>query len=419
MSEVMAQPKVPKLRFPEFADTGRESIIQRHKFDDIFAFSTGKNIKQAEASPEFETPCVRYGELYHIYGEVIREVVNKTNVPREDLHFSSGDEILIPSAGEDPMDIGAASALMSPGVAIGRTINILRPQTQGVYSVGFAAYYINSVLRRKISTLARGSSISNVYNSDLKTLHLNAPSLPEQEKIAKLFGTVDQRIRFLESKRESLAIFKKGVLQRLFSRELRFMRDDGSPFPDWQEKRLSEVLDERGERSTGAERVHSVSVHKGVIDQIEHLGRSFAAASTDHYGLVKAGDVVYTKSPTGDFPFGIVKQNRLAENVIVSPLYGIFTPETYALGYILNDHFLSVQNIHNYLHQLVQKGAKNTINITNAGFLEGRLTLPIDPQEQKKIAEFLYKLDTKIDAVASQVNAMRCFKKGLLQQMFV
>lgn len=106
-------------------------------------------------------------------------------------------------------------------------------------------------------------------------------------------------------------------------------------------------------------------------------------------------------------------------NVIVSPLYGVFSPETYALGYILNDHFLSVVNTHNYLHQLVQKGAKNTINITNQRFLQGKMKLPVDAEEQRMIADAISTLDTKNDAVIRQISAIQAFKKALLQQMFI
>lgn len=103
-----------------------------NKFDEIFLFSIGKNIKQNEASPDFEIPCVRYGELYHMYDEVINEVINKTNLDKSELLFSEGNEILLPSAGEDPMDI--ASALTIKNVAIGRTINILKPLKATVLS---------------------------------------------------------------------------------------------------------------------------------------------------------------------------------------------------------------------------------------------------------------------------------------------
>ena len=148
----------PKLRFPEF--TNNEEI-KNYSFNDLFSFSTGKNIKQNEASPEFDLPCVRYGELYHMYNEVIKVVINSTNLPASELVFSEGNEILLPSAGEDPLDIGSASALTLPNVAIGRTINILRPLKKDVYSQLFASYYINHRLRKKISSLAKGVSISN------------------------------------------------------------------------------------------------------------------------------------------------------------------------------------------------------------------------------------------------------------------
>ncbi|MFN0200192.1 MAG: restriction endonuclease subunit S, partial [Bacteroidia bacterium] len=200
------QKNTPALRFPSFTE---EWV--RKKFNDIFIFSIGKNIKQNEASTEFKTPCVRYGELYHMYNEVIYEVINKTNLDKSDLLFSEGNEILLPSAGEDPMDIGSASALTIKDVAIGRTINVLRPLKTNTYSQIYVAYYINHKLKKDIATLAKGVSISNVYNSDLKTLEINLPSLPEQQKIAAFFTAIDQKISALKQKRSLLAQYKKGL----------------------------------------------------------------------------------------------------------------------------------------------------------------------------------------------------------------
>src|SRR4051794_11667726 len=75
--------------------------------------------------------------------------------------------------------------------------------------------------------------------------------------------------------------------------------------PGWTETKLADVLTEHGLKNDGNSKVHSVSVHKGIVDQLEHLGRSYAAADASNYNLVKPHDIVYTKSPTGDFPFGI------------------------------------------------------------------------------------------------------------------
>lgn len=407
---------VPKLRFKEFR---ANNAYQKHLFKDIFLFSIGKNIKQNEASPEFETPCVRYGELYHMYGEVISKVFNKTNLDRSELIFSQGDEILLPSAGEDPLDIGSASALTIENVAIGRTINILKPIKVEVYSHIYVAYYINQKLRKKISTLAKGVSISNVYNSDLKKLEILLPNLPEQQKIASFLSSIDSKIQQLTKKKELLEQYKKGVMQKIFRQEIRFKDENRKSLAKWEERKMSDILFEHKQKSSGEEEVYSVSVHKGLINQIEHLGRSYAADNTSNYNLVKPNDIIYTKSPTGDFPYGIIKQSFVNKNVIVSPLYGVFTPETPELGYMLNVYFESVINVYNYLHPIIQKGAKNTINITNETFLSRKLKLPVSKEEQKKIGLFLKEIDKKINYVKEQIDKTREFKKGLLQQMFV
>ncbi|MCE7612201.1 restriction endonuclease subunit S [Vibrio fluvialis] len=205
----------PTLRFK--ADDGSEfPDWEEKKLDDICSFTSGKNIKQSEASPDFSTPCVRYGELYHMYGEVITTVVNRTNLEPSELTFSKGNEILLPSAGEDPLDIGAASALTLKDVAIGRTINVLRPKTKDSYCHIYVSYYINNKLKKKISTLARGASISNVYNSDLKGLSILLPSLEEQQVVKSFLFAIEEKINLTNSELEKAKEWKKGLLQQMF-----------------------------------------------------------------------------------------------------------------------------------------------------------------------------------------------------------
>ena len=83
----------------------------------------------------------------------------------------------------------------------------------------------------------------------------------------------------------------------------------------WQKTELSKVLQERNEKNIDGYVVCSVSVSQGVVNQIEYLGRSFAAKETTHYNVVKYGDIIYTKSPTGDFPYGIVKRSCIKKSV--------------------------------------------------------------------------------------------------------
>ncbi|NOZ72982.1 MAG: restriction endonuclease subunit S, partial [Chloroflexi bacterium] len=104
--------------------------------------------------------------------------------------------------------------------------------------------------------------------------------------------------------------------------------------------------------------------------------------------------------------------------VIVSPLYGVFIPDNYALGTILDAFFESPQRTNMYLEPLTQKGAKNTINITNTRFLEGYISLPRERKEQQKIADCLSSLDQVIELEAKRLEALKAHKKGLLQQLF-
>ena len=108
--------------------------------------------------------------------------------------------------------------------------------------------------------------------------------------------------------------YKRGLVFALFKPDNRFKIEMVSV------PMTALLMEYRRQKSEGL-RVCSVAVNKGTVDQVEHLGRSFSAADTSHYGRVKPGDIVYTKSPTGNFPFGIVKQSKMNEEVAVSPLY--------------------------------------------------------------------------------------------------
>ena len=76
-------------------------------------------------------------------------------------------------------------------------------------------------------------------------------------------------------------------------------------------------------------------------------------------------------------------------------------------------------NTRNYLHPIVQKGAKNTMNITNKVFLSKTLYLPSDLEEQKKISNFIDIINQKSEKINKDLLNMKQFKKGLLQKMFV
>jgi type I restriction enzyme, S subunit len=409
--------QTPKLRFPEFPDSGNKSY-KKQSFKDIFLFSTGKNIKQNEASPEFETPCVRYGELYHMYNEVIAEVINKTNLDKSELLFSDGDEILLPSAGEDPLDIGSASALTVANVAIGRTINVLKPQKVNIYHQIFVAYYINQKLRKKISTLAKGSSISNVYNSDLKTLEITLPSFLEQTKIANFLTAIDEKIQALKQKKTLLEQYKKGIMQQIFSQELRFKNDDGSDFDDWEEKSLGEIS----------------NIKRGASPRPISDKKWFSNISS--IGWVRISDVTKSNKFLNKTEQYLsdegVKKSRFLEkgNLIMSICATIGKPIYTNIPVCIHDGFVVFDDIqadreyvYYYLdfiqdkwYQYGQPGSQ--VNLNTEIVSNEIINFP-SISEQKKIANFLTAIDEKIEKASQQITATETYKKGLLQQMFI
>jgi type I restriction enzyme S subunit len=186
----------------------------------------------------------------------------------------------------------------------------------------------------------------------------------------------------------------------------------------WTNDPLANTLTEHKLKNKSGRDVFSVSMESGIVNQIEHLGRSFAASDTAHYSLGRRYDVVYTKSPLKAFPFGIVKQCKFDGEVALSPLYGVFTPINPSLGLLVEAYFESPSRSQAFLSPLCQKGAKNTLQITNTTFLSGSLPLPSDESEQQIVAECLSSIDELIATQARKANALKTHKKGLMQQLF-
>ena len=181
---------------------------------------------------------------------------------------------------------------------------------------------------------------------------------------------------------------------------------------------LRDLLTEQHEKNTNNYDVFSVSVSQGVINQIDYMGRSFAAKEVLHYNVVNWGDIVYTKSPTGEFPYGIVKRSDITKPVAVSPLYGVYRPINDYVGKYLHLYFKSPINAKNYLHKLIQKGAKNTINITNQRFLDNKILIP-EKGWLEKIVNFAAALEMKITTENKTLETLQQQKDYLLSKMFI
>ena len=117
--------------------------------------------------------------------------------------------------------------------------------------------------------------------------------------------------------------------------------------------------------------------------------------------------------------YGIIKRSDIREDIAVSPLYGVYIPASDSIGVILHFYFMRPSNAFNYLHPLIQKGAKNTINITNGRFLENSVPLPISENEANSIAGILKSIQEKIEIEKSLLQSYTKEKEYLLRQMFI
>lgn len=163
--------------------------------------------------------------------------------------------------------------------------------------------------------------------------------------------------------------------------------------------------------------IYSVSREYGVINQIEYQGKSFAGASLLNYGVVQTEDVVYTKSPLKSQPYGIIKVNS-GKSGLVSALYGVFHPQEPGCSYFVQVYFDLDHRLNSYLRPLVNKGAKNTLLISDADALQGEVIFP-SRDEQEKLVSFFTTLDKLIVKLEAKLDKLRKLKQALLEKMFV
>ena len=188
----------------------------------------------------------------------------------------------------------------------------------------------------------------------------------------------------------------------------------------WEQRKLKEYLEVSGQKNFEGiytkEDVLSVSGDFGIVNQIEFQGRSFAGASVANYGVVETGDIVYTKSPLKSNPYGIIKANK-GKNGIVSTLYAVYKPKQSANPEFVQNYFEQDARMNNYMHPLVNKGAKNDMKVSAENALKGQIVFP-DIKEQRTISEFFRNLDTLITLHQRKYEKLVNIKKSMLDKMF-
>ena len=395
---------IPPLRFPGFTDEWKENPLNQ-----LVERVTRKN-KNEESKVALTISAQ--------YGLVDQEAFFNNKVASSDLshyYLLYKGEYAYNKSYSSGYPWGTVKRLNQYDKGVVSTLYICFRPLDTVDSDFIGHYFESSKWHKGVSEIAvegaRNHGLLNIGVKDFFSTTHFVPSLDEQKKIAKVLSLIDDRIVTQNKIIDNLQSLIKGLIQYLIH--------DGIKNGSWQNIMLSEILTQRNELNTKYHPVHSVSVSAGVINQVEYLGRSFAAKDTAHYHVVNHGDIVYTKSPTGNQPYGIIKQSHCMNPAAVSPLYGVYEPVSFEVGNILHYYFLNPLNTNNYLLPLIQKGAKNTINISNQRFLENSIPFPTNNAEICCVSKMLSSIDSKIKLENNTLDTFIKQKRYLLNMLFI
>ena len=297
----------------------------------------------------------------------------------------------------------------------------------------FMNYLLNSYEGIKgLRRLATGTtSVAAIYTKDLLKLKLTIASLPEQQKIASFLSAVDKKTQQLTKKKALLEDYKKGVMQQLFSGQLRFKDENGEAYPDWEEKRLGGIVEIMTD-FVAAGSFESLRNNVTVYDELNH---ALYVRLTDLRHGLKHKSLKYVDKSSFEF---LAKSNLYGGELLLANI-GANVGDVYLMPFnighatIAPNMIVIRENINKFhstylFYHLNSHGGKKEINkaisgsgqpkLSKTDFKKLKLKLP-SLFEQQKIASYLSSIDNKIESVNTQITQTQTFKKGLLQQLFV
>ncbi len=402
--------KTPKLRFKEFSGDWESK-----KLGTMGEFFKGSILSKANLSEE-GNPCILYGELYTKYSEVIKNVISKTNLDDLKLVIGKKNDVLIPSSGETAIDIATASCLQQDNVILGGDLNVFRSdKLNGI----FTSYQLNNSKRHEIAKLAQGASVVHVYNNQLTNLKLSVPSkeeqekiasskvtipsIEEQEKIASFFSLIDDKISLQGENVEALKDYKSGMMQKIFSRELRFRDDDGSDYPEWEEKNLANLVrkKKKGQNAIYAE-------DGNILLNNEYMENNTDPMYVENEIDVDRGDILilWDGSQAGKMYTGFT-------GVLGSTFVAITLDEYNCNRFIYQQLMYNLDKI-----QIAWREGSGVPHVAKDFIENFKVKVPVW-EEQIKISKILDEIDIKLKKEQEKLDYLNEYKKGLLQQMFV
>ncbi|MDU8886318.1 restriction endonuclease subunit S [Yeosuana sp. MJ-SS3] len=404
---------VPALRFKEF--DGEWSIVTLGDTSEIVGGGTPETVNESywNGKHQWFTPT-----------ELKSKYVSESKRTITDLGLKKSSAKLLPKG----------TLLFSSRATVGDISIALR---EVCTNQGFQSFIVNEdndneflynwIIKHKNLFLKRasGSTFLEISKKEILKLKTLIPSLTEQQKIASFLSAVDEKIQQLTKKKELLEQYKKGVMQQLFSGQLRFKDENGNPYPDWEEKRLGEI----GKTFNGltGKTKEDFGEGKPYIQYMQIFRGS--KINPDEFGFVKLnenekqsraqfGDAFFTTSSETPKEIGTA-------SVLLDKIEELYL-NSFCFGYRPNNIELLVPQFLQFLlrseifrRKIIPLAQGSTrYNMSKVELMKLKVDIP-QKEEQQKIATYLSSIDTKIEAVNNQITQTQTFKKGLLQQMFV
>ena len=378
--------KVPVLRFPEFVREWEEV-----NFGELSEFQQG-----VQVDVEFQTKEPKEGFIKFIRIENYTQ--NSTDfryIPQNlsSNKFISDNEIAIVRYGATAGFIGRGFN----GVLANNLFKLLTNKKLLDTEYLFQILKSDKVFNFFQSEMAGGAMPALSFGI-VRVLKLPLTSLPEQQKIADFLSQIDRKIERLTQKKKGLERYKKGVMQQIFSQQLRFKDDNGQDFPEWEKKILNEFCDITTGKSNRQDST--------LIGKYTFFDRSQDIRTSDIY-LFDCEAIIIAGEGQEFIPKYFIGKFDLHQR-------------TYAvIGFNGQYGKYLFYYIHHFRHYFLSQAVGSTVkSLRLPMFQKMPIQLPC-LEEQTKIANFLTALDTKITLVSKQLNGTKQYKKGLLQQLFV
>lgn len=401
----------PELRFPEFSGDW-----EKKKLGSLGAFVSGVGFSESQQGGLKGIPFYKVSDMNLPGNEVEMQIANnyvsKKQIANQGYKVISGQSIIFAK-------VGAAIFLERKRIAKGFLIDNNMMAFTPESGLDFLKHQLDRV---RLSKYAQVGALPSYNQSDLSIIKIWLPNLSEQQKIASFLSVVDERISKMEEKKKMLEKYKKGIMQKIFSQEIRFKAANGKDFPDWEEKKLGDVFQRVTRKNIDSNKnVLTISGRHGLVNQKDYFSKSVSAKDVTGYFLIERGEFAYNKSTSKGFPIGALKRLTSYERGVVSTLYICFRLISKENSGDFFEQYFESGGANKEISKITQEGARShgLLNLSVTDFFNEVTVVVPSVKEQKKIADFLTAIDEKTKLAECEVEKAKEWKRGLIQIMFV